>query len=120
MVAGEVQLRSKRLLIETFIENNLPKLQPSENVISAFEGYWSKHKQDAFEKLCADEKIQPEQLTKLLQTYEFASRLPRPQEIADSFAFKPKILERKSILERVSIKIQEFITTFVDGMGGSV
>ena len=120
MVAGEVQLRSKRLLIETFIENNLPKLQPNENVISAFEGYWSKHKQDAFEKLCADEKILPEQLTKLLQTYEFASRLPRPQEIADSFAFKPKILERKSILERVSMKIQDFITTFVDGMGGSV
>jgi type I restriction enzyme R subunit len=120
MVAGEVQLRSKRLLIETFIENNLPKLQPNENVISAFEDYWSKHKQDAFEQLCADEKIQPEQLTKLLQTYEFASRLPRPQEIADSFTFKPKILERKSVLERVSIKIQEFITTFVDGMGGSV
>ena len=120
MVAGEVQLRSKRLLIETFIENNLPKLQPNENVISAFEGYWYKHKQDAFDQLCADEKIQPEQLTKLLQTYEFASRLPRPHEIADSFAFKPKILERKSILERVSKKIKEFINTFVDGMGGSV
>jgi len=119
LVAGEVQLRSKRELIEQFIEESLPKLKPTDNVITAFEGYWSQHKQTAFEQLCADEKIQPEQLTKLLQTYEFASRLPRPQEIADSFTFKPKILERKSILERVSVKIQEFITTFVDGMGGS-
>ncbi len=120
MVAGEVQLRSKRLLIEAFIENNLPKLKPHENVISAFEGYWSKHKQEAFEKLCTDEKMQPEQLAKLLQTYEFANRLPRPQEIKDALNYQPKVLERKSILERVADKIENFISTFVEGMGGSV
>ena len=120
MVAGEVQLRSKRLLIEAFIENNLPKLKSHENVISAFEGYWSKHKQEAFEKLCTDEKMQPEQLAKLLQTYEFANRLPRLQEIKDALNYQPKVLERKSILERVADKIENFISTFVEGMGGSV
>jgi type I restriction enzyme R subunit len=120
MVAGEVQLRSKRLLIQTFIENNLPKLKPNENVISAFEGYWSKHKQEAFEKLCTDEKIQPDRLAKLLQTYEFANRLPRPQEIKVALNYQPKVLERKSILGRVADKIEDFISTFIEGMGGSV
>ncbi len=120
LVAGEVQLRSKRELIEKFIAENLPKLQPNDNVIGEFEGYWSKHKQTAFEQLCADEKIQPEQLQKLLQTYEFASRLPRPQEIKDALSYQPKVLERKTILGRVAEKIQAFIDTFVEGMGGSV
>lgn len=120
LVAGEVQLRSKRLLIEEFIEENLPKLKPNDNVISEFETYWTKHKQKAFEQLCADENIQPEQLEKLMQTYVFANRLPRDQEIANALGFKPKILERKSILERVADKIQTFINTFIEGMGGSV
>ena len=120
LVAGEVQLRSKRALIEEFIEENLPKLKPTDNVITEFETYWSKHKQTAFDQLCADENIKPDQLEKLLQTYEFASRLPRDQEVVNALGFKPKILERKPILERVAIKIQTFIVTFIEGMGGSV
>ena len=120
LVAGEVQLRSKRALIEEFIEENLPKLKPTDNVITEFETYWSKHKQTAFDQLCADENIKPDQLEKLLQTYEFASRLPRDQEVVNALGFKPMILERKSILERVAVKIQTFIDTFIEGMGGSV
>lgn len=119
LVAGEVQLRSKRELIERFIDSNLPKLNSTANVIAEFENYWSEHKKKAFEQLCVDENIDPEKFEKVLQTYTFANRLPRDQEIVESFTFKPKILERKSILERVSTKIQDFITTFIDGMGGS-
>ncbi len=119
LVAGEVQLRSKRELIERFIDSNLPKLNSTANVIAEFESYWSAHKKKAFEQLCVDENIDPTKFEKVLQTYAFANRLPRDQEIVESFTFKPKILERKTILERVSAKIQDFITTFIDGMGGS-
>ena len=119
LVAGEVQLRSKRELIERFIDSNLPKLNSTANVIAEFESYWSEHKKKAFEQLCVDENIDPTKFEKVLQTYAFANRLPRDQEIVESFTFKPKILERKTILERVSAKIQDFITTFIDGMGGS-
>ena len=116
----EVQLRSKRKLIEQFIEENLPKLKPNGNVIAEFESYWTEHKQKAFGQLCADENINPAQLEKLLQNYVFANRLPRDQEIVEALDFKPKILERKSILERVADKIQTFIHTFIEGMGGIV
>jgi type I restriction enzyme R subunit len=120
LVAGEVQLRSKRQLIEEFIEENLPKLKPNDNVIRSFENYWAEHKQHAFERLCTEENIIPEQFEKLLQTYVFANRLPRDQEIVKALSFQPKILERKSILERVADKIQAFINTYIEGMGGSV
>ncbi|MDT7849399.1 type I restriction endonuclease subunit R [Methylophilus sp. VKM B-3414] len=118
LVAGEIQLRSKRQLIEEFIEDNLPKLKPNEDVIGAFESYWNNHKQAAFQKLCEDENIVPEKFARVLQTYEFQNRLPRDGEIVEALSFKPKILERKTILERVADKIQNFITTFVEGMGG--
>ena len=120
LVAGEVQLRSKRLLIEQFIEENLPKLKPTDNVIGIFESFWTEQKRLAFIQLCADENIVPEQFEQLLQTYVFANRLPRDQEIVKALDFQPKILERKSILERVADKIQIFINTFIEGMGGSV
>jgi type I restriction enzyme R subunit len=120
MMAGEVQLRSKRALIEEFIHENLPKIKPNENVLNAFEGFWQTHRSAAFSKLCDEERIQPDELEKLLSTYAFANREPREEEIISSLAFKPKILERKSILERVAAKIKEFIETFIDGMGGTV
>lgn len=120
MVAGEVQLRSKRELIKRFIEENLPKLKPTDNVIESFENYWSVHKMDAFSKLCQEEKLNSAELEKLLNTYSFANRLPRDEEIVGALTFKPKILERKPLLERVAGKIKEFIDTFIEGMGGSV
>ncbi|MBV6449286.1 type I restriction endonuclease subunit R [Nitrosomonas sp.] len=120
LVAGEVQLRSKRALIEAFIEENLPKLKPSDNVIQAFESYWTDSKKEAFSELCKAENINPQELEKLLNHYAFANRLPREQEIVDSLNFKPKILERKPIIKRVADKIKSFIDTFIEGMGGSV
>ena len=120
LVAGGVQLRSKRELIEEFIESNLPKLKSGDDVMGNFQDYWLERKQKAFEKLCRDEQIVPEELEKILQNYEFASRFPRQQEIKKSLSFQPKVLERKAILERIGDKIQSFISTFIEGMGGSV
>ena len=120
LIAGEVQLRSKRKLIEEFISENLPKLIPNGNVLKEFESYWNEHKTNAFDKLCKEENISPQKFESIVQTYVFANRLPRHQEIVDSLNFQPKILERKTLLERITLKIEEFITTFIDGMGGSV
>ena len=62
--------------------------------------------------------IDPEGLQKILGTYAFANRLPREQEIVGTLTYKPKILERKSILQRIAEKIRAFIDTFIEGMGG--
>ncbi|MDO9168321.1 MAG: type I restriction endonuclease subunit R [Methylobacter sp.] len=120
MMAGDVQLRSKKLLIQTFIDENLPNIKPTDNVIAEFESFWAENRQKAFNALCEEEQIVPEQLDKLLNDYTFANRLPREQEIVSALSFKPKILQRKSIVERVADKIQVFINTFIEGMGGSV
>lgn len=119
VLAGDVKLRSKRELIQAFIEENLPKLKPEEDVIGAFEGFWDGKQKEAFGKLCQEENIDPEGLQKILGTYAFANRLPREQEIVGTLTYKPKILERKTILQRIAEKIRAFIDTFIEGMGGA-
>ncbi len=61
----------------------------------------------------------PEELSKLINNYAFANRLPRSQEIISALTFKPKILERQKISDRISEKIKLFIDTFIEGMGGA-
>ena len=120
LVVGEVQLRSKRALIEQFIQTHLPSLKPSSNVLAEFESYWNKHQIKALEQLCLEEQLIPEKFEAMMQKYIFANRLPRDQEIAESLSYKPRILERKTVLERVSAKIKHYVDTFIEGMGGSV
>lgn len=119
MVAGEVQLRSKRRLIEEFIEKTLPTLQATENVVSKFETYWGEHKTLAFKQLCEEENIAPDNLEKIIHEYEFANKFPRKQVIKSALTYQPKVIESKSIVERIAIKIRDFLDTYIEGMGGS-
>jgi len=119
LVAGDVQLRSKRKLIEEFIETTLPTLQANENVISKFETYWGEHKTSAFKQLCEEENIAPDNLEALIHTYEFAGKFPRKQAIQNALTYQPHLPDRKSILERIAIKIRDFLDTYIEGMGGS-
>lgn len=120
LVAGEVQLRSKRKLIEEFIEKTLPTLQTNDNVISKFETYWGEHKTRAFEQLCKEENIAPDNLEKIIHEYEFANKFPRKNIIKNALTFQPKVIESKSIVERIAIKIRDFLDTYIEGMGGSI
>jgi len=120
MLAGEANLRSKRALILDFIEKNLPKIKPDEEVLEVFETFWTEQKTEALQVLCDEERIKPEALQKLIRNYLFTNRLPRNEEIADSLDFQPKILERKPVITRIADKIKEFIDTFIEGMGGIV
>lgn len=119
MEAGEVQLRSKRRLIEEFIEKTLPTLHTNENVISKFESYWGEQKSSAFKELCEEENIAPDNLETLIHTYEFAGKFPRKQAIQNALTYQPHLPDRKSILERITIKIRDFMDTYIEGVGGS-
>jgi len=44
--------------------------------------------------------------------------LPRDQEIVDTLNFKPKILERKPIIERVADKINRLLISLLRGWAG--
>ena len=120
LLKTEVQLRSKRALIEEFIESNALIINQSvdaEEVKERFDEFWTDKRTQAMQSLCDAEQMHPESLRALLEQYLFEQRLPREQEIVEALTFQPKILERQSIIKRVSEKVKSFIDTFYEGMG---
>lgn len=118
MISTETNLRSKKLLIEAFIANNLPQLNDDDSLEASFEEFWDTQKQLAAQELCQQEQLSEEGFKHMIENYLFANRQPREQEIANALLFKPSILQRKTILKRIQEKIETFIETFIDGMGG--
>jgi type I restriction enzyme R subunit len=65
----------------------------------------------------AEENMLLEQLKQIVRNYGFYNRLPKSQDIGNALSFKPKILERKTILQRVGDKIQDFLIRLLKGWG---
>lgn len=116
-LSGEAQLRSKRKLIEKFILENLPKLGKKDDVEAEFQKYWNEEQQKAFEEICKQENIKPEKLKPAIEKYLFTERKPLRDEVVEMLEEKPKLLKRKTIVERVIEKIVSFVDTFINGMG---
>ncbi|SOD81061.1 type I restriction endonuclease subunit R [Spirosoma fluviale] len=112
MLDSEVQLRSKRELIEKFIAENLPGIASADDVPQSFDEFIEVEKDKALNKLSDEEKLSKEGLQKLISDYLFTERAPLNDEIVSILAEKPKLLARKSITERIKEKILDFVETY--------
>jgi type I restriction enzyme R subunit len=118
VMSTDVNLRSKRELIQKFINENMPKIHPEGNLDQAFEDFWDIEKLAAAKTLCDEEQIDPLKFKDMIEHYVFANQLPREDQIGIALTYMPKILERKKTLKRVHEKVKDYIDTFIDGMGG--
>ena len=119
LLSNDVKLRSKRELIEKFINENLPKITKKEDVKKAFVDYWNEEKKAALEKLSEEENLNSERLKPIIDDYLFTGHTPSRENIYESIEKdkQPKILERKTVTERIIHKIKNFIKTFEDDTG---
>lgn len=116
LLAGDAQMRSKRELIERFIQENLPEINDSDNVPDEFADYWSKEKIAAIENLSKEENLDAEKLQEVIGNYLFTEKKPLRDEIIGMLNKKPSLKERKTISERVTEKIVGFVETFISGI----
>ncbi len=114
MLGSEVQLRSKRELIEKFIAEYLPKVSSPEGVESGFDAFWNEEREASLIALCEQEGLKRDEVEAMIADYHFTQRAPLRDKIVGALEVKPKILERKSIIERVTRKLLELIGTFDD------
>jgi type I restriction enzyme R subunit len=56
LLGGDVKLRSKRELIEKFIEENLPHIDDVDKLQDEFEQYWQDQQVLALARLCGEEQ----------------------------------------------------------------
>lgn len=111
-LSGTVQLRSKRELIEKFINDHLMQLGDNDEIVNAFEAFWDEEKRSAFDVLCEEENLIRDELKKVIETYIYDERIPLKDDVAKTLNVKPKLLERKVILPRVLDKIILFVERF--------
>ena len=118
LLGGDVMLRSKRELIEKFIEENLPLISDVDSIDDEFEQYWQDQKVLALGKLCDDENLDKAQFKALIDAYIFSGQEPIRDEVYRCLDNKPSVLQARSIGERIITKMKEFVDVFVNGMVG--
>lgn len=112
IINGNAQLRSKRELIERFIDAHLMSLEDIDMVDGAFEKFWNEEKLKAFDALCEEENLNKEKVKKVVDTYLYDERPPLSDDIANTLNIKPKLLERRKVVPRVLDKIMTFVDRF--------
>ena len=71
----------------------------------------------SLKKVCCNEGLDDKAFEKMVSEYLYSGKEPLRETVVSGLKQKPKILERKSIVDRVIRKLLEFIEKFDDGMG---
>ena len=117
MMASDALLRSKKELIEKFIEQNLPTIADSDHIEAAFESFWSIEKKKAFKQLSVDEGLDYNGLIATVSQYLFTQKAPLRDDIIALMNQRPGLKERTTASQRITGKIEQFVETFIEGMG---
>lgn len=113
MVLGDAKLRSKRDLIERFINDNLPNVPNSAAIPEHFSAFWKESYTEALQKICDEEQLDLDKVKEIIRRYLFTQREPLRDDAIDALKFKPKLMQRKKIGQRVLDKIMDFVRTFI-------
>ncbi|GGE43003.1 type I restriction endonuclease subunit R [Psychroflexus planctonicus] len=116
LLSGDIDLRSKKELIEKFIDEQLVGNKVA-SVQDAFDAYWSKEQQKAFFQLCEEENLKQTKVEKIIEEKLFTDEVPALREkVRKAMKEKQSILVRKKSIPRIIDKINNFINTFIEGM----
>ncbi|SMC53870.1 type I restriction endonuclease subunit R [Cellulophaga tyrosinoxydans] len=118
LLGGDAMMRSKRELIEKFIEENLPKITDVESIQDEFETYWQEQKVLALGKLCEEENLDKAQFKALIDTYIYSGQEPIKDDVFKCLDNRPSILKAREIGERILAKMKEYVQIFIEGMTG--
>lgn len=119
ILSGDINLRSKRELIEEFIDSNLLHLESSDDIEEVFETYWDKKKTNAFDSMCEEENLDRDKIQAIIEEHLFSSQVPAMNDkVENALLKKETLLKRVKTKKRVIEKIMSFISTFIEGMAG--
>ena len=112
----EPRLRSKRELIEQFIQDYMPHIPAEQDFDDVFREFWDAEKQKAVSALCDKEGMNPQAVYAMLDAYRFSGKQPLRETVFAAMQTKPKVLERKKLFARVVDSLMEIVTRFEEGI----
>jgi len=117
IITGQSDLRSKRELIERFIDENLPNIEDSDNIPEEFEKFWNKERLIYIDKLVEEENLDKDKLEKVIGDYMFTEKEPLRDDLIDMLHKRPSLKERSSTSKRLKNRIVDFVETYNTGVG---
>jgi len=117
IITGQSDLRSKRELIERFIDDNLPNIEDSDNIPEEFEKFWNKERVIYINKLVEEENLDKDKLEKVIGDYIFTEKEPLRDDLIDMLHKRPSLKERSSTSKRLKNRIVDFVETYNTGVG---
>jgi type I restriction enzyme R subunit len=115
----EMQLRSKKELIERFIRENMPVILDTDDIPQEFEKFWMVEQEKAFLKMVEEEKLSKEKTQTLIEHYLYSEQEPMRDDILELLVGeKPTLLQRKQTGDRILRRIIDFVETFINGISG--
>jgi type I restriction enzyme, R subunit len=108
----DVQLRKKKDLIKKFIEENLPRIDKSDDVEKSFNEFWVSERSDTLRSIVKTENIPLDKFEQLIGEYLYTQRLPHGQDIVDLLPETPRIKERQGIIDRIKNAIENIVDIF--------
>lgn len=115
----EMQLRSKKELIERFIRENMPVILDTDDIPQEFEMFWMVEQEKAFLKMVEEEKLSKEKTQTLIEHYLYSEQEPMRDDILELLVGeKPTLLQRKQTGDRIQRRIIDFVETFINGISG--
>lgn len=118
LLSSDIQLRSKKELIEKFIQKHLPLIENPDDVMDAFEDFVEAERKEAIQNMSSEEALDQEKLEHVIGEYLFTDKQPLREDIVGLMIQKPSLKERSSKIERVTHKIYDFVNTFISGFAG--
>ena len=109
-------LYDKQELIQKFLDENIPRMITGQSVEEAFAQFWDVEKERAIDELCQKEAIKPEVFKQVIGKYEYTKRLPSREDVTDLPITRPKISERKTLMNTLVVKTRQFIDKFYTGL----
>jgi type I restriction enzyme R subunit len=117
IMLGETQLRSKRELIEKFINEHLPLIEETDDIPQEFESFWSQERKNKLQRISEEEGVDQEKLEKVIGDYLFTEKEPLRDELISMLNERPPLKERSSKAERLTAMVKDFVDTFISGLG---
>ena len=115
LINSEITLRSKRELIEKFIDQRLEGLKDEEELIEAFDKFWAEEKSIAFHDICTKEKLDKEKLEDIIEEFIYSGQAPSIRKnIMNAMLEQQTLLKRTASVNRIVEKIEAFIETFTE------
>ena len=108
MLDTDIELRSKRELIEEFIESWLPNLNNSDDVRDAYGRYMSEKREKALDDLCKSQGLKRDETETIVANMVYRKSQPLEQELEAAMVNDLDILEREEKLDSALLELREF------------